>query len=201
MNVIVDYGMGNLHSVYHKVKKISSDTILSSKPEDILSADKLILPGVGHFSKGMENLKSLGLIEPLNEAVLTNKTPVLGICLGMQLFTEHSEEGDADGLGWIKGETKRFKLDEFDLRVPHVGWNELKVKKETRLFDGIPTDYKYYFTHSYYVSCTNPNDILTTTKYGVEFISSIQSDNIAGVQFHPEKSHLNGVNLINNFLC
>jgi len=198
MIVIVDYGMGNLRSVFHKVKKLTPDVALSSRPEDVLSADKLIIPGVGQYAAGMKNLKDWDLIDPLNNAVLEKKTPILGICLGMQLFTDYGEEGGAEGLGWIRGRT--IRLNPHNLPIPHVGWNTIKTKKETRLFDGLPQDYGYYFTHSYHVVCEDREDVLATTTYGIEFTSALQKNNIVGVQFHPEKSHLHGVKIIENFI-
>jgi glutamine amidotransferase len=198
MIVIVDYGLGNLHSVLHKIQKITPDVKLSSKPDDIEHADKLILPGVGQYASGMKNLAEYGLIGPLNKKVLKDGTPILGVCLGMQLFTDYGEEGGADGLGWIAGRTIRLKPE--GLPVPHVGWNTIKIKKETKLFNGLPQDYRYYFTHSYHVVCQDHADILTTTKYGQEFTSAIQKNNVYGTQFHPEKSHTTGVTLIKNFI-
>ena len=198
MIVIVDYGMGNLHSVLHKIQKITPDVKLSSMPGDIDQADKLILPGVGQYAAGMKNLKEYGLIEPLNQKVLKDRTPILGICLGMQIFTDYGEEGGANGLGWIRGRT--IRLNPPNLPIPHVGWNTIKLKKETRLFDDLTPDYRYYFTHSYHVVCEDASDVLATTVYGQEFTSAIQKNNIIGTQFHPEKSHIAGVGVLNNFL-
>jgi glutamine amidotransferase len=200
MIVIVDYGMGNLRAVLHKISKISPDVKLLSKQEEIDKAEKLILPGVGSFAAGMRNLREYGLITVLNKKVLDEKTPILGICLGMQLFTKHSEEGDADGLGWVDAETKRFRLDARGFKVPHVGWNTLKIKKESSLFAGISSDHRFYFTHSYHVCCEDEEDVLASTEYGCEFTSAIQRDNIIGVQFHPEKSHQDGIKVIKNFI-
>ncbi len=197
--VIIDYGMGNLCSVLHKVKKLGIDSIISSNNKDILGADKLILPGVGSFAVGIENLKNYKLIDILNKKVLNEKTPILGICLGMQLFTKKSEEGNAEGLGWIDAETKRFNFTNQNLKIPHVGWNSIIIKKKNILFNDIKPDTYFYFTHSYHVYCKNEKDILCTTNYGYEFVSAINKDNIYGTQFHPEKSHKIGMKIIQNF--
>jgi len=202
MIVIIDYGMGNLRSVLHKVKKIDENVIISSDLKEIAKATKLIIPGVGHFSKAMKNLKEMKLIPVLNNLVIKKKIPILGICLGIQLFTKHSEEGDVDGLGWIDAETKRFNFrgNSAKLKIPHIGWNTINIKKDTFLFNNMSKEMYYYFVHSYHVSCNNLEPILATTKYGYEFVSAIQKDNIYGTQFHPEKSHRIGMQIIKNFL-
>ena len=197
--VIIDYGMGNLRSVLHKVKKLNIKSIISSNNEDILSADKLILPGVGSFAVGIENLKNYKLIDILNQKILNEKTPILGICLGMQLFTKKSEEGNVEGLGWINGETKRFTFENKDLKIPHVGWNSISLKKKSMLFNDIKTDTYFYFTHSFHVCCKDEEDVLAMTNYGYDFVSAINRDNIYGTQFHPEKSHKIGMKIIQNF--
>ena len=202
MVVVVDYGMGNLHSVLKAFKRLRVDAIISSKPEDIQKAEKLILPGVGHFKKGMKNLSELGLINLLNEVVLEKEIPVLGICLGMQLFTKHSEEGDVDGLGWLDAKTVKFNFDnEFShLRIPHIGWNALQLANNSSLFTGIENNASFYFVHSYHVVCENSEDIAATTEYGYEIVSSIRKNNIFATQFHPEKSHDAGLMLLKNFV-
>jgi glutamine amidotransferase len=198
--IIIDYGMGNLRSIQHKLEKIGADADISSKPEELATADTLILPGIGHFYEGMKNLKEYGLIPVLNKKVLEDKTPILGICLGMQLFTSWSEEGNTEGLCWIDAITKKFQFeDKGSIRVPHIGWNKIHFKRKNYLMEGVPPEQRFYFAHSYYVDCLNPDDVLTTTNYGVEFVSSLHRDNIFGTQFHPEKSHLEGMNIIKNF--
>lgn len=199
MITIIDYGMGNLHSVFKALKRMNIKSIISSKSSDIESADKLILPGVGHFKKGMENLKSLGIIGILNKKVITEKTPILGICLGMQLLTKHSEEGDVFGLGWIDAKTIKFNLDT-KFRSPHMGWNTIKIQKENLLLKNNSEEDIFYFVHSYYINCKNKKDILATTNYGCEFVSAIQKNNIYATQFHPEKSHSLGLQVIKNFV-
>lgn len=201
MIIIVDYGMGNLGSILNMLKKIGAEARISSNPVEIGNADKLILPGVGSFDSGMKNLTEMNITPVLYEKVINRKTPFLGICLGMQLFTKKSEEGVLPGLGWIDAETKRFSFDsEQRLKIPHMGWNMITVKKESPLFKEMYLEPKYYFVHSYHVICNDPNDILTTTYYGYDFVSSVQRGNIFGVQFHPEKSHKYGMKLLNNFV-
>ena len=202
MIVIINYGMGNLHSVLKAFKRLRVDAIISSNPEDIQKAEKLILPGVGHFKRGMKNLSELGLINLLNEVVVEKEIPILGICLGMQLFTKHSEEGDVDGLGWLDATTVKFNFDkEFShLRIPHIGWNTLQLANNSSLFTGIENDASFYFVHSYHVVCENSEDIAATTEYGHEIVSSIRKNNIFATQFHPEKSHDAGLLMLKNFV-
>ncbi len=198
MIVIVDYGMGNLGSIANMIKKVGYKSIITSDLKEVKKATKLILPGVGSFDNGMRNLKELGMIEVLNQKVLIEKTPVLGICLGMQLMTKSSEEGKLSGLGWIDAETKKFVSD--TLKIPHMGWNIIKHQKNSQLFDEIEREKRFYFVHSYCVSCNQEADILTNTNYIQDFVSSFEKENIVGVQFHPEKSHKFGMNLIKNFV-
>ena len=201
MIVILDYKVGNLGSILNMLKKVGAHAIASSNRADILKADKLILPGVGSFDYGMEQLENSGLIDVLNEKVIVQKTPILGICLGIQLFTKKSEEGHRKGLRWLDMETIKFKSNELPTssKVPHMGWNGISVKKESRLFKDMYEDARFYFVHSYHLSATDDSDILATTNYGYNFISAIEKDNIAGVQFHPEKSHKFGMKLLKNF--
>jgi len=201
MNIaIIDYGMGNLGSILNMLKKIGAGGRISSDPDVIRNADRLILPGVGAFDQGMANLDRLGLIPVLNETVLDGRTPVLGICLGMQLMTKTSEEGKTAGLGWIDAKTVKFHHDPpLALKVPHMGWNVIIPKKGSPLLTGMYTDPRFYFVHSFHAVCADPEDILSTTPYGYEFTSSFQRGNIIGVQFHPEKSHKFGMRLLKNF--
>ncbi|MFZ2656384.1 MAG: imidazole glycerol phosphate synthase subunit HisH [Victivallales bacterium] len=199
MIVIVDYGMGNIRSIHYKLQKNGIESKVSSLSSDILSADKLILPGVGHFKQGMENLRKFNLIDALHRKVLEEKTPVMGICLGIQLFTNFSEEGDCEGLKWIDAETKRFRFDGLGLSIPHVGWNSIKLRRPSTLFAGMPDDKRYYFTHSYHLVCNNDEDILAESEYGYPFVAAIQLENIYGTQFHPEKSHKDGMRVLLNF--
>ena len=172
---------------------------ISANHADIVSAERLILPGVGHFQHGMEQIEQLGLIDILKKEVSENKKPILGICLGMQLLTRHSEEGNLAGLGFIDAQTKKFELQDETLKVPHMGWNTVEFKKDSPMNTGVSINPRYYFVHSYFVDCANQNDILCTTQYGQEFVSGFQHENIFGLQFHPEKSHKFGMELLDNF--
>ena len=202
MLVIVDYGMGNLHSVLKAFKRLRIDAKVSSDISEIQAADKLILPGVGHFKRGMDNLAERNLIQTLNEEVLEKGKPILGICLGMQLFTNSSEEGNATGLGWLDAETVEFSFpdEEKKYRIPHIGWNSLNFAVKSSLYDGISEEPSFYFVHSYYVKSNNPNDVAASTEYGLSFTSSMVKNNIFATQFHPEKSHDDGLKLLQNFV-
>lgn len=201
MIVIVDYGMGNIASIKNMLRKIGAEATLSSDPDEILQADKLILPGVGSFDYGMEQLSKRGLIKVLNQKVIDQKTPLLGICLGMQLLTQSSEEGTLKGLGWIDAHTKKFKFDDkLELRVPHMGWNQVVFDEKNILFKDMYDQAKFYFVHSYYVECKSEKNVGALTTYGYDFACSIIKDNIIGVQFHPEKSHKYGMKLFKNFV-
>ena len=199
MIIIIDYGMGNLHSVYKAFERLGSEVKISNNLEDIKKADKIILPGVGNFKKGMENLRKLNLIKPLNQRATEDKTPILGICLGMQLLTKHSEEGDCDGLGWFNAVTRKFNLRK-EFKVPHMGWNSINIEKNDKIFEGIEPNSKFYFVHSFYVECLEEKDILAYTEHDKNFVSAIQKDNIYGMQFHPEKSHESGLKILKNFI-
>jgi len=200
MIVIIDYGLGNLGSIRNMLKKIGVESVISSEHEVIEKADKLVLPGVGAFDNGMENLQEQNLIELLNQKVLIDKTPILGICLGMQLMTNESEEGLRKGLGWVNAETLKFRFDEGSkMKVPFMGWNYLKQMKQSKLLTEMFEDQRFYFVHSYYVKAIEPADILGTSFYGSDYVSAFEKDNILGVQFHPEKSHKFGMKLLKNF--
>ncbi|HEY3272420.1 MAG TPA: imidazole glycerol phosphate synthase subunit HisH [Methanocella sp.] len=201
MIVIVDYGMGNLRSIQNKIERLDKSVIISSSLDDIERADRLILPGVGAFDAAMANLKRLGMIPVLDRKVLRDHVPILGICLGMQLFSKFSEEGNAEGLGWIDARTVRFDFggNGNGLKIPHMGWNSITVRKPSPVLDGIDLNANFYFVHSYHVRCNDAADVLATTEYGLEFASMVQRDNITGAQFHPEKSHFHGVHLLENF--
>lgn len=200
MIVVIDYGMGNVGSILNMLKRIGVPARLSADPDEIDRADKLILPGVGAFDTGMKRLNELGLIPLLNDKVLARKTPTLGVCLGMQLLSEGSEEGALPGLGWIRGRTVRFCFDsrQAHLKVPHMGWNTIRLVQESGLFEGL-SEPRFYFVHSYYVDCHAPADVVAVTRYGYEFVSSLQHENIFGAQFHPEKSHRFGMQVYRNF--
>lgn len=200
MVVIIDYGMGNLRSIQNKLERLGIKAEISADPKKIEKAKKLILPGVGSFAAGMTNLREKGLIGILNKQVIKKKIPILGICLGMQLFTNYSEEGNSKGLGWIDAETKKFNFSDKKLRIPHVGWNSIKIKNNLDIFNKIPKEHKFYFVHSYHVCCKNKEEVIATTNYGCDLHSVIRKGNILGVQFHPEKSHKDGIKLTKNFV-
>jgi glutamine amidotransferase len=196
---IIDYNLGNPKSIKNMLTYLGIESRISDDYTEIAAADRLVLPGVGHFQHGMEQLRQMGLIEVLNKVVLEDKKPILGICLGMQLLTQFSEEGNVEGLGFIDAQTKKFNLDDPKLKIPHMGWNTVKFNKESELTTEIRSNPRYYFVHSYYVECNDKNDVLCTTQYGQEFVSGFQNDNIFGLQFHPEKSHKFGMELLVNF--
>jgi glutamine amidotransferase len=198
---IIDYGMGNLNSVKRTFSRIGVDAIITSNWLDIINSEKLVLPGVGHFQKAVENLKGLKIWESLNIAVLEKKVPILGICLGMHLMTKFSEEGNVSGLAWFDAEVIRFRVnDTLKYKVPHIGWNQVEVKKSSQLFINVNLTSGFYFVHSYHVKCHNAEDVLNETMYENSFVSGIQRDNIWGVQYHPEKSHDAGEQLLRNFV-
>lgn len=200
--IIIDYGMGNVGSIQNMLKRIGARSIISGSLDEIEKAEKLILPGVGSFDNGMKNLKNRNLIAILNKKVLEDRIPILGICLGMQLMTASSEEGAMQGLGWLHAKTVRFAFNSKNgqLRIPHMGWDFIKTKKEHPLLGGLGDDARFYFVHSYHVECDQEEDILATTEYGHEFVSAFCSNNILGVQFHPEKSHTFGMHVLRNFV-
>jgi glutamine amidotransferase len=193
--------MGNLGSIRNMLSRLGVESIISKDLDAIQNADKLILPGVGAFDNAMINLDRLGIIPVLNSAVLKKKIPILGICLGMQLFSKRSEEGTLPGFGWIDGETIRFNFDSCNphLRIPHMGWNTIVVKQSGSIVDNIGDEPRFYFVHSYHVCCRDESNILATTTYGIEFHSAVIQDNIIGTQFHPEKSHKFGMQVLRNF--
>lgn len=201
MIVVLDHGLGNIGSVVNMVKRVGGQVVASADPGVIATADRLILPGVGRFDVGMGQLERLGLLDVLHTAVLVRKIPILGICLGMQLFTERSEEGERPGLGWIAGETVRFDgIRLGGLRVPHMGWNEVVPRRSTPLFVQLGGETRFYFLHSYHVTCRDDSDVLATARYGYDFVSALQRGNIVGVQFHPEKSHRFGMEIMKVFV-
>lgn len=201
MITIVDYGVGNLGSIRNMLKKVGSESRITSVASEISAANKLILPGVGAFDAGMQHLQKSGLIPALQERVRERGVPILGICLGMQLMTQRSEEGVLPGLGWVDAEALRFKFEEgASFKVPHMGWNVVNPHKSSLLLSGAYPEERFYFVHSYFVRCTNRADVLLTARHGSEFDAAFESDNIMGVQFHPEKSHKFGMRLLHNFV-
>ncbi len=196
--VIVYYGMGNVLSIQNMLSHIGYDAKISSDVHEIKLADKLILPGVGAFDTGIKRINEHLIFDLLNEKVLHEKKPILGICLGLQLMCNKSEEGAEKGLGWIQADVVRFNKDA-NIRVPHMGWNSAHIKKINPLMNAGETQ-SFYFVHAYHLVAHNTHDILCTSDYGYEFVSGIQSENIFGVQFHPEKSHHYGMSLLKNFM-
>jgi imidazole glycerol-phosphate synthase subunit HisH len=199
---IIDYGLGNLASIKNMIKKIGGTSSVTADKDEILAAKKLILPGVGSFEQGMKNLIARGLTDVLSTKVVNQKTPILGICLGMQLMTNRSEEGNVNGLGWINADTVKFNQSKLpsSLKIPHMGWTDVNIKSNDDLFVGEKSDLRYYFVHSYHVVCKHEKNIMATSDYGYQFTCGIVNDNVIGVQFHPEKSHKYGIQLLTNFL-
>ena len=200
MIVIVDYGMGNLGSIENMFKKIGISAIISSDLNIISKGSKIVLPGVGSFDSAMKKISSSGLLNVLNDKALVEKVPVLGICLGMQLLTNSSEEGTHSGLKWIDAETLSFKgrVNE-SLKIPHMGWNSVNFHSSNTILQDYEMDVKFYFVHSYFVKVKNESNSLMSTNYGLSFDSAIVRENIFGVQFHPEKSLKNGMQILKNF--
>ncbi len=196
MIVIIDYGMGNLRSVEKALEKVGAEVKVSRDPEDLRKADRMVLPGVGAFGDAMSNLEKRGLIDVLKEEVAAGK-PFLGICLGLDLLFEESDEhGLHAGLGLLPG---RVELLPTGLKIPQIGWNQVSVRKQSRLLEGIPDGTSFYFVHSYAVVPSEESDILCTTEYGCTFVSAVERGNIAAFQFHPEKSSSLGLQILRNF--
>lgn len=203
MIAIIDYGVGNVGSILNMLKYVGIPAIITNDHSEIEIASKLILPGVGAFDEGMRRLNESGLTEILNQKVLDRATPILGICLGMQMMTKGSEEGNMAGLNWIDANCIKFQFDQVEenrnLRIPHMGWNNVEIKMdENNLFPRIDNEVQFYFAHSYHLVCEE-HIILATTKYGYEFPVAFKKGKIFGVQFHPEKSHKFGMNFLKAF--
>lgn len=201
MIAIINYGSGNVRAIGNIYDSLRIPYQIVDRPEEVLNADRIILPGVGAFDETMKMLNDSGFREVLDESVLTQKKMVLGICVGMQILARGSEEGNLEGLGWIPGFVKKF--DKATLtekpKLPHLGWNSITPKLQAPLLAGIDENVGFYFLHSYFFECKYPEHVLSTTFYGHEFASSLMKENILGTQFHPEKSHSNGVRLLKNF--
>ena len=200
MFVIIDYGVGNLTSIRNMLNKAGADAVISNREQDILHASKILLPGMGHFDNCMEKLNASGLRPAIEQKALTERIPVLGICVGLQMYMESSEEGVQPGLGWIPGKTIRFRQEHMgsDQKIPNMGWLEIKEEKPSKLAAQLE-DARFYFAHSFHVEVSNPADKLITASYGYPFTAGIEKDNLVGVQFHPEKSHRFGMQLLKNF--
>jgi len=204
MTTIIDYGIGNIGSIANMLARVNEESVITADPDEISKAQKLVLCGIGAFDDGMSKLEELGLVDILKQRVLQDRIPILGICLGMQLFTKGSEEGRKQGLAFVEGETKRFDFTKADhpekLRIPHIGWNDVKLKKSSAIFENMYPAPRFYFVHSYYVVLDNCQDELLQTSYGYNFSAAFERDNIMGVQFHPEKSHKYGIRFFQNFV-
>lgn len=201
MITIIDYGVGNINAFVNVYKRVDVPVKIAKTKEDLEGAQKLILPGVGHFDHAMTQLNNSGMRDKLDDLVLGEKVPVIGICVGMQMMANKSDEGKLDGLKWIDATVKKF--DETKIhqvtRLPHMGWNDVKPVKDIELFKGLEDNSIFYFLHTYYFHCNNPEDIMAITDYGGEFASAAHHENKYGIQFHPEKSHHYGEILLHNF--
>jgi imidazole glycerol-phosphate synthase subunit HisH len=201
MIAIIDYGVGNIRAFANIYKRLEVPLIFAKKVEDLKGATKLILPGVGAFDHAMSQLQKSGMKETLDDLVIEKKIPVLGICVGMQMLAATSDEGSLAGLGWIDASVKRFdeKVIQHTTHLPHMGWNDIEAVQENKLLEGLEKRAKFYFLHSYYFQCNEKDDIIATSLYGIEFSCAVNRGNIYGVQFHPEKSHQFGIQLLDNF--
>lgn len=201
MITIIDYGSGNISAIANIYERLNVRYQIAKTPEEVKGAKKLFLPGVGAFDETISILDSTGFRTVLDVEVIQNKVPIIGICVGMQILAESSDEGILPGLGYIKGRVR--KIDENTLmqkpKLPHLGWNTAELQRQHPLFKGIDEEIGFYFLHSYYFECSNQGDVLATTNYGNTFSSAVNSENVYGIQFHPEKSHNNGIQLLKNF--
>ena len=199
MITIIDYGIGNIGSIINMLDYIGIKSKATSDPDEVYNSKKLILPGVGAFDSAMQKINSIkDLKESLSQKVIKDKVPLMGICLGMQLLTNSSEEGNLPGLGWIDADVKKFPVSK-KMKVPHMGWNNVQIISTDKITKNLTEKEKYYFVHSYYVSVKDKKNSLMTTKYGLEFDSGIFFENIYGFQFHPEKSNKYGMKLLKNY--
>jgi glutamine amidotransferase len=201
MITIIDYGSGNIRAIANIYEKLNVDYIIAKSPEQVIGAKKIFLPGVGAFDETISKLDSTGFREVLDIEVLQNKVPIIGICVGMQILAERSEEGSLNGLGYIKGQVKKIDASLLNQKpkLPHLGWNSIEINHPNELLKNIDPEFGFYFLHTYYFECANKEDILTTTTYGKPFASAVNHENVYGIQFHPEKSHQNGISLLHNF--
>jgi glutamine amidotransferase len=196
---VIDYGMGNIGSICKMLRVVGADPIVTSDPAQLATADKLVLPGVGHFDRAMQNLTAAQLVDTLTELVVTRQIPILGVCLGMQLLCGSSEEGSQPGLGYVDARVRRFQPGD-GRKVPHMGWSPLEVARPSPLLEGLDEESRFYFVHSYFVDCANDADVIARSSYGHSFVSAFERGNVKGVQFHPEKSHRFGKQVFRNFV-
>ena len=201
MIVIIDYGLGNIRAFANIYKQLNVPFKIARESKDLEGASKLVLPGVGAFDYAMSQLEASGMREALDEQVLQREIPVLGICVGMQMLANTSDEGKLHGLGWVSGCVKKFdeKSFRYTTHLPHMGWNDVRLTKECKLLNSLEENAKFYFLHSYYFHCSEPDDCIAVADYGQTFSCAVNKGNIYGVQFHPEKSHHYGLTLLKNF--
>lgn len=201
MIAIIDYGVGNIRAFTNIYRQLDIPIKIARKVEDLTDVSKIILPGVGAFDHAMEQLEQSGMRQRLDELVIHYKVPVIGICVGMQMLAHSSDEGKLPGLGWIDASVKKFDASKinFSTHLPHMGWNDINPVKENGILKGLENDAKFYFLHSYYFHCNDALDTIAVTDYGIEFSCAVNKNNIYGVQFHPEKSHEYGIQLLKNF--
>tara|TARA_B100000767_G_scaffold271155_1_gene296213 strand:- start:307 stop:921 length:615 start_codon:yes stop_codon:yes gene_type:complete len=198
---IIDYGLGNIKAFLNVYNRLSISAKVIKVKNDFEDVSKIVLPGVGAFDHAMTKLNNSGLRDKLEMLVCSEKMPVLGICVGMQMLSNSSDEGDLPGLGWIDGKVEKFNINDipYKTKLPHMGWNNVSLKNDNPLMKGLSENSKFYFLHSYFFSCRDKSNALTSSFYGKKFTSAVNHENVYGVQFHPEKSHHNGVTLLNNF--
>ena len=198
---VIDYGMGNIGSICKMLRLVGAEPMVSSDPDQLKQANKLVLPGVGHFDRAMANLESTGLAESLRELVQDRGMPILGICLGMQLFCQSSEEGSKPGLGYLNAHVRRFTFPpESQIKVPHMGWRGIGIARPSEMLKGFEEPPRFYFAHSYFIECFLAEDIVAQAEYGRQFVAAFVRGAVWGVQFHPEKSHRFGVRIFENFV-
>lgn len=201
MITIIDYGVGNINAFVNVYKRVDVPVKIAKTAADLVGAEKLILPGVGHFDYAMTKLNDSGMREQLDDLVLNKKIPVVGICVGMQMMANYSDEGNMEGLKWIDASVKKFDESKINYatRLPHMGWNDVRPMKDKPIFQGLEKGAIFYFLHTYYFECNDPEDVMAVSDYGIEFASAAHHENRYGIQFHPEKSHHYGEILLHNF--
>jgi glutamine amidotransferase len=201
MITIVDYGLGNIAAFSNVYRRLGIEVTIAKNADALKAATKVILPGVGAFDHAMELLDRSGMRETLDDLALRARVPILGVCVGMQILARRSDEGQLPGLGWIEGEVRGFKFADAmqDIALPHMGWNDARPLSAGKLFAELQSEARFYFLHSYYMQCDRPSDVLAVCRYGIDFSCAVKSSNIYGVQFHPEKSHRFGLQLLGNF--
>jgi glutamine amidotransferase len=201
MIALIDYGVGNIRAFTNIYKKLGIPVKIAKNAEDLRGITRIILPGVGAFDHAMEQLERSGMRQRLDELVMQEKVPVIGICVGMQMLAHSSDEGVRPGLGWMDASVKKFDGSKisYSTHLPHMGWNDVKPVKKNELLNGLENESKFYFLHSYYFHCNDTRDTIANTDYGIQFSCAVNKNNIYGVQFHPEKSHQYGIQLLNNF--